>query len=83
MRQAMTAKQYRKALKHFDMTQEQAAAIFNGTPNRSGRRWAAAGAPFHVALIFTLMHKLDLSPELIASLGKKWRDRMKNPDQPE
>jgi hypothetical protein len=77
MRQAMTAKQFRKALNHYGLTQEQAAALFNGTPNRSGRRWAAGGAPFHVALILTLMHRLDLSPDLIKGLGDKWRRQMK------
>jgi hypothetical protein len=72
----MTASQYNKALSHFKLTREDATLLFNGTTgNRSGRRWSVAGAPYHVALILTMMHQLKLSPELVDSLGKKWREQ--------
>jgi hypothetical protein len=69
--------QYRKALKYYGLTQGQAQQLFNGRANRTGRRWVAEGAPFHVALILSLMHRLHLTPRYIDEMGEKWRKQMK------
>jgi hypothetical protein len=73
----MSPVEFRKALEHFSITQEDAARLFNGTANRSGRRWARNGAPFHVALILSMMHRRKLSVRYIDEVGEKWRKQMK------
>lgn len=72
---AMTSQQYRKALARYNLTQGDAGWLFGGKTRTSGRRWAAEGVPFHVALILTLMDELNLSPDDIENYGAKWRKR--------
>lgn len=72
----MTRKEYRAALDEFDLSQEQAAWLFNGKSDRSGRRWAAEGAPYHVALIVAMMQKCRLKAKHIEALGRKYRHRI-------
>lgn len=76
MKAAMSKKEYRAILAAYDLTQAQAAWLFNGKSDRSGRRWANEGAPFHVALIITLMEEFELTPEHIEALGARWRKRI-------
>ena len=47
----------------FGLTQGRAGLLFNGKSRDSGRRWAAAGAPYHVALIITIMREYELLPD--------------------
>jgi hypothetical protein len=54
---------YREALREFGLTQGRAGLLFNGKSRGSGRRWAAAGAPYHVALIITIMREYELLPD--------------------
>jgi len=77
MAYVMTAEEYRKALEHYGLTQAKAAMLFNGKSDRTGRRWAAEGAPFHVALILSMMHRRGLTVDYIDGLGSKWRKRLK------
>ena len=76
MNYPMTKKEYRAALEEWELTQGRAAWLFNGKSDRSGRRWAAEGAPYHVALIISLMQEFELTPEHIEALGRKYRKRM-------
>jgi len=69
----MTGAQYKKALAVFGMTQGQASWLFAGKTKTSGRRWAAEGAPYYVALLLSIMATYDLKPEDIEALGKEWR----------
>jgi hypothetical protein len=75
MQYPMTRKQYREALEEFGLTQGRAAWLFNGKSVASGRRWAAEGAPYHVALIITMMRELKLHPDDIEEYGRKWRKK--------
>ena len=70
----MSKRDYRAALEEFDLTQGRAALLFGGKSNRSGRRWAANGAPYHVALIITLMQEFELTPKDVMEYAKKWID---------
>lgn len=76
MKYAMTKDEYRNALKEYGLTQARAAWLFNGKSDRSGRRWARDGAPFHVALILALMQEFELEPEHIEALGAPWREKL-------
>lgn len=71
----MSRKQYRKALEHFGLTQAQACWLFNGKTQTSGRYWASRGAPYHVALLLTVMHEYKIHPKDIEELGAKWRKK--------
>lgn len=73
MKYPMSKKEYRAALEEWDLTQAKAAWLFNGKSDRSGRRWASEGAPYHVALIIALMQEFELTPEHIEALGRKYR----------
>ena len=75
MKYPMTRKEYRAALEEMELTQAKAAWLFNGKSDRSGRRWASEGAPYHVALIIALMQEFELTPEHIEALGRKYRKR--------
>jgi len=72
----MTKKEYRAVLKHYELTQARAAWLFNGKSDRSGRRWATEGAPYHVALIVEMMLKFKLKPKHIEALGRKYHRRI-------
>ena len=69
----MSARTYRLALKRYVLTQGQASWLFGGKTRLSGRRWAAEGAPYSVALTIGLMDEYDISPEDIQRIGKPWR----------
>lgn len=75
MKYPMSRKDYRAAIEELGLTQARAAWLFNGKSDRSGRRWASEGAPYHVALIISLMQEFELTPEHIESLGRKWRKK--------
>jgi hypothetical protein len=72
----MTKQEYRRVLKDYELTQARAAWLFNGKSDRSGRRWATEGAPYHVALIVELMREFQLTPEDIETLGRKYHRRI-------
>lgn len=78
MKYPMTRKEFRAALDEFKLTQGRAAWLFTGKSDRSGRRWAVEGAPYHVALIIALMQEFELTPEHIQALGAKWRRRLED-----
>jgi hypothetical protein len=74
----MSPKQYRDALARYGLTQGEAGWLFGGKSRESGRRWAAEGPPYHVALLLTLMQHRDISPtyvEKIAMLLHKKKGR--------
>lgn len=72
----MTPKQYKAALERFEMTQGQASWLFNGKTKTSGRRWAAEGAPYHVALLIALMDHFGITAEDLEVIGKPWRRKI-------
>jgi hypothetical protein len=67
--------EYRAALEDMGISPLRAAWLFNGKSERSGRRWAREGAPYHVALIIALMQEFGLTPGYIEVLGKPWRSK--------
>jgi hypothetical protein len=71
----MKKKDYRAALKEFELTQGRAGLLFGGITDRSGRRWAALGAPYYVALLIEIMRKYKLHPDDIEMLGARWRKK--------
>jgi hypothetical protein len=71
----MSRTQYRQALADFGITQGYAAWIFGGKSRFSGRRWAAEGAPYAVALVISMMRDLKLKPEDIEKYGEPWRNK--------
>jgi hypothetical protein len=71
----MSRRQYRQALDRYGLTQAEACWLFSGRTQRSGRRWAAQGAPFHVALLITLMDEGVITLEDITTYGTYWRGR--------
>lgn len=71
----MSPEQYRKALKEFNLEQGEASLIFGGKSDRSGRRWASEGAPYHVALLISVMRDHQLSVEDIEAAGARWRSK--------
>ena len=75
MKYPMSKKEYRAVLEEWNLTQARAAYLFNGKSDRSGRRWASEGAPYHVALIISLMQEFELTPEHIEALGRKYRKK--------
>jgi len=80
---AMSSKQYKAALKHYGLTQGHAAWLFNGKTRDSGRRWAAEGAPYHVALLLSLMYRCRLTPDDIEEVGAIWRKQDQDQDDSE
>lgn len=72
---AMDHIEYRAALEEMGLDPRRAAWLFNGKSERSGRRWAREGAPYHVALIIALMQEFGLTPGYIEVLGKPWRSK--------
>ena len=72
----MTSKDYVKALERLQLTKEEAAMLFTGKSDRSGRRWARHGAPFHVALLLTLMHHFGITAEEIETLSERLHKRL-------
>lgn len=73
----MTGNQYKKALAQFGLTQGQASWLFAGKSKTSGRRWAADGAPYYVALLLSIMFAYNLKPSDLEELGKEWRPARK------
>jgi hypothetical protein len=73
---AMTAKQYRHALRHYGLTQNHAGWLFGGRTKGSGRRWAANGPPFQVALLLDLMFHYGLTPDDIERHGQRYREAL-------
>jgi len=71
----MSKREYRAFLEEHELTQGRAAWLFNGKSDRSGRRWAGEGAPYHVALIIAMMQEFELTPEYIEALGRKYRKK--------
>lgn len=72
----MSPRQYKAALERFEMTQGQASWLFNGKSKSSGRRWAQEGAPYHVALLITLMDQFGITADNLETLGKPWRRKI-------
>lgn len=72
---ALSGPQYKRALAHYRLTQGQASWLFNGKTRSSGRRWAAEGAPFHVALLLRVMHRYGLTPKDIERCGARYRKK--------
>lgn len=71
----MTARQYKKALARYNLTQGRASWLFGGKTKMSGRRWAAEGAPYAVALLISIMDNFQLTPDDIDELGAPWRNK--------
>ena len=69
----MSSKQYREALQRLKLTQAHAAWLFNGKSRASGRRWAQEGAPYHVALLLTIMRERHISAKAVEHYGAQWR----------
>jgi len=69
----MSPKQYRDALARYGLTQGEAGWLFGGKSRDSGRRWAAEGPPYHVALLLTLMQQRHISPQYVAKIGAPLR----------
>jgi hypothetical protein len=72
--------EYRAALEEMGITMKRAAWLFNGKSGRSGRRWGKQGAPFHVALIISMMQEFNLTPEYIEAMGARWRKKQEGND---
>lgn len=72
----MTQIEYVKALKQLQLSKEEAALLFNGKSDRSGRRWAKHGAPYHVALILTMMEHFAITVEDIEALSDRLHRRL-------
>jgi len=72
----MSREAYRKAIKQLNLTQEEAALLFNGKSARSGRRWALHGAPYHVALILLLMENFGITADDIEMLTERLHKRL-------
>ena len=68
----ISAKEYRKALEQFELTQGKAGWLF-GSTERTGRRWCERGAPYSVALVIALMRELKLTPDYVAKIGAPFR----------
>ena len=71
----MSPKQYQAALDEFKLSQGEASLIFGGKSNRSGRRWARDGAPYHIALLISVMREYKIMVEDIEALGARWRKK--------
>jgi hypothetical protein len=70
----MSKDEYRQAIEKLGLTQARAAWLLNGKSDRSGRRWANEGAPYHIALILTMMEEFGLTSEHIEAIGRRWRE---------
>ena len=75
----MPGKQYKAALERYGITQGQASWLFNGKSRTSGRRWAAEGAPYTVALMIAVMDYYGITPDDIEELGAPWRKKTPKP----
>lgn len=71
----MSAETYRAALRRFGLTQGEAGWLFGGKSRTSGRRWAAEGAPYAVAVILTMMREHDITPAEVEQYGARWRNK--------
>jgi hypothetical protein len=69
----MDKSEYLAALNELGVSSQKVAWLFTGKSRRSGRRWAREGAPYHVALLLTLMQEFGLTPDYIEVLGRQWR----------
>ena len=83
MAYVMDNTEYRAALEEMGLTMTRAAWLFNGKTGRSGRRWGKQGAPFHVALIISMMQEFNLTPEYIEAMGARWRKKQEGNDAEE
>jgi hypothetical protein len=68
----MPPHEYRNALKYFNISAEEAAALL-GRTRACGHLWSKQGAPYYVALLFELMFQHNLTPHDIERTGARWR----------
>jgi len=73
----MTPGKYRAALGRYNLTQGRASWLFGGKTKTSGRRWAAEGAPYSVALLIAIMDTYQITPDDLDELGAPWRAKKK------